>query len=68
MTAGVDAAYKAVMKPAEGTILTVSRVATSSAVEFAEHGGDPGKFADEMKSAHPDLPYRLMTPGEYTEI
>ena len=40
MTAGVDAAYKAVMKPAEGTILTVSRVATSSAVEFAEHGGD----------------------------
>ena len=40
MTAGVDAAYKAVMKPAEGKILTVSRVATSSAVEFAEHGGD----------------------------
>ena len=40
MTSGVDAAYKAVMKPAEGTILTVSRVATSSAVEFAEHGGD----------------------------
>ncbi len=40
MSAGVDAAYKAVMKPAEGTILTVSRVATSSAVEFAEHGGD----------------------------
>ena len=40
MTPGVDAAYKAVMKPAEGTILTVSRVSTSSAVEFAEHGGD----------------------------
>ena len=40
MTDGVDAAYKAVMKPAEGTILTVSRVATSSAVEFAEHGSD----------------------------
>ena len=40
MSAGVDAAYKAVMKPAEGTILTVSRVATSSAAEFAEHGGD----------------------------
>ena len=37
---GVEAAYKAVMKPAEGTILTVSRVSTSSAVEFAEHGGD----------------------------
>lgn len=28
---GVDAAYKAVMKPAEGTILTVSRVAASGA-------------------------------------
>ena len=40
MSAGVDAAYKAVMKPAEGTILTVPRVATSPAVEFAEHGGD----------------------------
>ena len=35
---GVATAYKAVMKPAEGTILTVSRVATSSAVEFAEIG------------------------------
>ena len=42
MSDGVDAAYKAVMKPAEGTILTVSRVATSSAVEFAEHGRERG--------------------------
>ena len=40
MSAGVDAAYKAVMKPAEGTILTVSRVSTSAALEFAEHGSD----------------------------
>ena len=40
MSDGVDAAYKAVMKPAEGTILTVSRVATSSALEFAESGSD----------------------------
>lgn len=30
---GVDAAYKAVMKPAEGTILTVSRVSAQYAVE-----------------------------------
>ncbi|NLC73461.1 MAG: DAK2 domain-containing protein [Ruminococcaceae bacterium] len=37
---GVDAAYKAVMKPAEGTILTVSRVATSSAIEFSKNGSD----------------------------
>lgn len=32
---GVDAAYKAVMKPAEGTILTVSRLAAARAQEAA---------------------------------
>ena len=32
---GVDAAYKAVMKPAEGTILTVSRLAAAKAAEAA---------------------------------
>ena len=32
---GVDAAYKAVMKPAEGTILTVSRLAAAKALEAA---------------------------------
>lgn len=32
MTGGVEAAYKAVMKPAEGTILTVSRLAAEAAV------------------------------------
>ena len=31
MQEGVDAAYKAVMKPAEGTILTVSRLASEAA-------------------------------------
>ena len=36
MRAGVDAAYKAVMKPAEGTILTVSRIATTAAVDLAK--------------------------------
>ncbi len=40
MQEGVDAAYKAVMKPAEGTILTVSRLATAAAVEFASNGAD----------------------------
>ena len=34
---GVDAAYKAVMKPAEGTILTVSRLAAAKAREAAQH-------------------------------
>lgn len=33
---GVDAAYKAVMKPAEGTILTVSRLAAAAAVMAAQ--------------------------------
>ena len=35
MQDGVQAAYKAVMKPAEGTILTVSRVASDSAAQAA---------------------------------
>ena len=33
---GVDAAYKAVMKPAEGTILTVARLAAAKAIQAAE--------------------------------
>ena len=37
---GVEAAYNAVMKPAEGTILTVSRLAASAASDFAETGND----------------------------
>ena len=40
LTAGVEAAYKAVMKPAEGTILTVSRMAAAAAVEFAKDNDD----------------------------
>ena len=35
LTEGVDAAYKAVMKPAEGTILTVARLAAAKATEAA---------------------------------
>ena len=38
MSDGVEAAYKAVMKPAEGTILTVSRLASAAAVKAAEAG------------------------------
>jgi len=33
---GVDAAYKAVMKPAEGTILTVARLAAAAATKAAQ--------------------------------
>ena len=38
MQEGVGAAYKAVMKPAEGTILTVSRLASEAAAEAANAG------------------------------
>ncbi len=37
---GVDAAYKAVMRPAEGTILTVSMKAAQAAVEAAKATGN----------------------------
>ena len=37
---GVDAAYKAVMKPAEGTILTVSRLAAAKAAAAAQEKND----------------------------
>ncbi len=40
MEDGVDAAYKAVMKPAEGTILTVARMASAAAAEYAKKGTD----------------------------
>lgn len=36
LTTGVEAAYKAVMKPAEGTILTVSRLTADAARDLAE--------------------------------
>ena len=39
MSDGVDAAYKAVMKPTEGTILTVARLSAKAAAEFAQAGG-----------------------------
>ena len=38
MQEGVSAAYKAVMKPAEGTVLTVSRLAAKRAVDVAAAG------------------------------
>ena len=37
---GVEAAYKAVMKPTEGTILTVARVASEKATAAYNNGGD----------------------------
>ena len=40
METAVAAAYKAVMKPAEGTVLTVSRLAAKRAVDTAAEGAD----------------------------
>ena len=40
MQEGVAAAYSAVMKPAEGTVLTVSRLASKRAVEAARENND----------------------------
>lgn len=48
LTLGVDAAYKAVMKPTEGTILTVARVAAQSATELALTTNDPKAIFDNI--------------------
>ena len=46
---GVDTAYKAVMKPAEGTILTVSRVSAQHAVELCQ--AEPTLTAEQVLAA-----------------
>lgn len=48
LTLGVDAAYKAVMKPTEGTILTVARLAAEAATELALQTNDPQIIFDEI--------------------
>lgn len=45
---GVEAAYKAVMKPAEGTILTVSKAAAAKAQEIALSTNDDTVFWKEI--------------------
>ncbi|MBD5148575.1 MAG: DAK2 domain-containing protein [Oscillibacter sp.] len=47
MQQGVSSAYKAVMKPAEGTVLTVSRLAAKRAVEAAGAEPDVETVLDE---------------------
>lgn len=50
---GVATAYKAVMKPAEGTILTVSRVAADAAVKAASTGASAEEvLAAAIAAAH----------------
>ena len=48
---GVTAAYKAVMKPAEGTVLTVSRLAAARAVEAATEETDIETVLEEALKA-----------------
>lgn len=51
LTAGVESAYKAVMKPAEGTMLTVSRLAAAAAVESAKTETDIEKVFEATLTA-----------------
>ena len=55
VSAGVDAAYKAVMKPAEGTILTVSRLGAQAAVEFAKESTDFEAMLEALLAAASQL-------------
>ncbi|MCD8155331.1 MAG: DAK2 domain-containing protein [Clostridiales bacterium] len=48
MERGVETAYKAVMKPKEGTILTVARAASDRAAELAEECEDLQEFFEEI--------------------
>ncbi|MDO4572046.1 MAG: DAK2 domain-containing protein [Clostridia bacterium] len=45
---GTEAAYKAVMKPKEGTILTVSRVISDSVAPLAGQGANVYRIVDEI--------------------
>ena len=64
LQSGVAAAYKAVASPAEGTILTVSRLAADAAVKSAESGKNiSGVFADTIACAKVALEQtRTMNP------
>ena len=54
LTKGVEAAYKAVMKPTEGTILTVARVAAERARVAASFNNDANYVWDEICNAAED--------------
>lgn len=48
LTMGCEAAYKAVMKPKEGTILTVSRMIAEEAAELASRGANVYRLVDAV--------------------
>jgi len=51
LATGVESAYKAVMKPAEGTILTVSRLAAAAAVSVSETEADIEEVLEQALAA-----------------
>jgi len=63
MQRGVDTAYKAVMRPTEGTILTVARMGAAAAVEAAKSETDIEKVfeiaLDASKKALENTPNQL---------
>ncbi len=60
LSEGVQTAYKAVMKPAEGTILTVSRVSAEAAVKTAQKDRDPEKVLQSaIDAARAALPLTM---------
>jgi len=48
LSMGTEAAYKAVMKPKEGTMLTVSRMISEAALEAAERGANIYSLVDTV--------------------
>jgi DAK2 domain fusion protein YloV len=54
LQAGAGAAYEAVLKPVEGTILTVAREAAAAAVRAAESGGGLGDVLAAARDAGQD--------------
>ena len=66
MQEGVAAAYKAVMKPAEGTVLTVSRLAAKRAVDTAAEGADvETTLAAAIEEGYGSFRFNMKT-GNYT--
>lgn len=70
LTLGTQGAYKAVMKPTEGTILTVAREAAAAGVEAAKENNDPIVVweaicheAEESLARTPDLLPQLKKAG-----
>ena len=57
LRSGVDAAYKAVMKPTEGTMLTVARVACEKAETLTEENDEASLWSAVVDAAQAALDY-----------